>query len=69
MNTKAIVMGVAAVTAGCALGALQPILAQGAEACAKQEAEQAVAEARMERARRCAMGKVWGCGGVLPGAE
>ena len=51
------------------LGALQPILAQGAEACAKQEAEQAVAEARMERARRCAMGKVWGCGGVLPGAE
>ena len=34
------------------LGALQPILAQGAEACAKQEAEQAVAEARLARARR-----------------
>lgn len=34
------------------LEALQPVLAQGAEACAKQEAEQAVAEARMERARR-----------------
>ena len=34
------------------LEALQPVLAEGAEAGAKQEAEQAVAEARLERARR-----------------
>lgn len=34
------------------LRALQPILAEGAEACAKQEADRAVAEAKLERAQR-----------------
>ncbi|MBQ7345477.1 MAG: hypothetical protein IJW45_05385 [Oscillospiraceae bacterium] len=37
------------------LGALQPVLAQGAQACVERETAQAVAEAKAERARRGAL--------------